>query len=137
MKLRRSARTRYCGSIISPFQSSREHCARISTILAYKKRVYPQDPDVRRGTPGSMEKKRKLPARAAARVEAGNKKRSVEPEKLPSPAPAAPTPPPPVVEEKKDDPLPTHFTAGNPLPTVEKLQSSNLPASQWQSIHDR
>lgn len=74
-----------------------------------------------------MERKRKLPARAAARVDAVSKKRTSTP-----PA-ELPPPPPPAVEE----PLPTSIVAGKPLPTIEKLQADDLPVAEYQSISER
>ncbi|KAJ5041747.1 uncharacterized protein L3040_005316 [Drepanopeziza brunnea f. sp. 'multigermtubi'] len=75
-----------------------------------------------------MERKRKLPARAA-RVEAVSKKRTSTPpeQRLQTPTPPAP---PPVVEET----LPRSIAAGKPLPTVEEPQPENLPASQYQTV---
>ncbi|KAK0713976.1 hypothetical protein B0T26DRAFT_381773 [Lasiosphaeria miniovina] len=85
-----------------------------------------------------MEKKRKLPARAAARVEQASKKRTMtppqrsltpasvpEPEPEPEPSPAADPPP-----------LPKSITAGKPLPAVETPQPDDLSAKEWQSISE-
>ena len=80
-----------------------------------------------------MERKRKLPARAARGVEASSKKRTSTPpdgrRQSPSPAPA----PPPVIEE----PLPKSVVPGKPLPTVDEPQPENLPTKEFQSISER
>jgi len=78
-------------------------------------------------TIGKMERKRKLPARAAARVEAVSKKRTATPPEQPPP------PPPAVVEE----PLPRSVIAGKPLPTVEHAQPDDLPVIEYQTICER
>lgn len=78
-----------------------------------------------------MERKRKLPARAA-RVESANKKRTAtppEPKLQPTPPPAIPV----VVEE----PLPKSVVAGKPLPTVDEPQGENLSAKDFQTISER
>ncbi|KAK3346597.1 hypothetical protein B0T25DRAFT_281838 [Lasiosphaeria hispida] len=78
-----------------------------------------------------MEKKRKLPARAAAREQVA-KKRNLTPQRSLTPAPApAPEPEPAPVEEP---PLPKSITAGKPLPTVETPQSDDLPNKEYQTI---
>ncbi|KOS21502.1 hypothetical protein ESCO_005120 [Escovopsis weberi] len=81
-----------------------------------------------------MEKKRKLPARASARVESANKRRTVTPrERSETPAP----PPPPVVKEPTLPPhLPTSIQPGKPLPTVEDVQPDDLSAKDYQSISE-
>jgi len=80
-----------------------------------------------------MERKRKLPARAA-RVESVSKKRTSTPpeQRIQTPTPPAPPPPPPVEET-----LPRSIAPGKPLPTVEEPQPENLPASQFQTIPER
>ncbi|PHH63075.1 hypothetical protein CDD81_6320 [Ophiocordyceps australis] len=87
-----------------------------------------------------MEKKRKLPARAAARHEQAAKRRSLanreaSPAVTPAPAPSAssrpvrePTPPPP--------PLPTSIQVGKPLPTVQDAQLEDLSIKEYQSISE-
>ncbi|KAI1500196.1 hypothetical protein F5X99DRAFT_387341 [Biscogniauxia marginata] len=78
-----------------------------------------------------MERKRKLPARAAARYEHVAKKRIATPE--PSPAPTS-VPAEPVPEEPQ--PLPKSIQAGNPLPTVENPQPDDLSSKDYQSIQE-
>ena len=73
-------------------------------------------------------RKRKLPARASARVEAVSKKRTSTPPREPSRAPT------PVVQE---DPLPKTLLPGRPLPTVDKQQDDDLSLSEYQSIAER
>ncbi|KAK6829789.1 hypothetical protein PG987_010373 [Apiospora arundinis] len=82
-----------------------------------------------------MERKRKLPPRAAARVEHVAKKRTATPpEKSATPTPAPPTPvPEPIVEEP---PLPKSVQPGNPLPTVEKAQADDLSNKAYQSVQE-
>jgi len=80
-----------------------------------------------------MEKKRKLPARAASRVEQVSKKRAATPPEhrslTPVPAPVEePTPPPP---------LPKSVQAGKPLPTVEEPQPDDLQPKEFQSVQER
>ncbi|PHH81955.1 hypothetical protein CDD82_7442 [Ophiocordyceps australis] len=87
-----------------------------------------------------MEKKRKLPARAAARHEQAAKRRSVaNREASPALAPATAssassrpvresTPPPPL--------LPTSIQVGKPLPTVHDAQADDLPTKEYQSISE-
>lgn len=81
-----------------------------------------------------MERKRKLPARAAARVEHVAKKRTVTP-----PEPRSVTPVPVTVEEPPPPPpsLPKSIQAGKPLPTVEDAQPDDLPAKEYQSFQER
>ncbi|OAA80988.1 hypothetical protein LEL_00533 [Akanthomyces lecanii RCEF 1005] len=88
-----------------------------------------------------MERKRKLPARAAARAEQLAKRRNAsarEPTKTPTPPP--PPPPQPVVEESPPTPppppLPTSVEPGKPLPTVEVAQSEDLSPEVYQSISE-
>lgn len=79
----------------------------------------------------AMERKRKLPARAA-RVEGVSKKRTSTPpesQNQPSPTPA----PAPIVEE----PLPRSISAGKPLPTLDAPQPEDLPAKEYQSVSER
>ncbi|KAJ9150472.1 hypothetical protein NKR23_g3807 [Pleurostoma richardsiae] len=83
-----------------------------------------------------MEKKRKLPARAAARVEHVSKKRTATPDDNHSATPSsAPTPTP-------DEPplpyqnLPRSVQPGWPLPTVEHAQPDDLPSREYQSIQE-
>lgn len=78
-----------------------------------------------------MERKRKLPARAA-RVEAVSKKRTSTPPEQRLQTPTPPAPPPPVEET-----LPRSIAPGKPLPTVEDPQPDNLPASQYQTVTER
>ena len=108
------------------------------------------------------ERKRKLPPRAAARVEQNAKKRAAtpsEPSPTPSstPAPAStstaasttastvaaatgagqktPSAPEPVPPEEPQ--LPTSIQPGNPLPTVENPQPEDLPGKDYQSLQER
>ncbi|KAL1844539.1 hypothetical protein VTK73DRAFT_2343 [Phialemonium thermophilum] len=83
-----------------------------------------------------MEKKRKLPARAAARADQLAKRRTMTPPERrhsstpapdPEPAPAAQEPPPP-------PPLPRSIQPGKPLPVVDEAQPSDLPDKEYQSI---
>lgn len=76
-----------------------------------------------------MGEKRKLPARASARVESSTKKRKSTP---PEPS-KAPTPTPVVVEEV----LPKNVVAGKPLPTVPEPQPENLSTKEYKSIPER
>ncbi|OLN92750.1 hypothetical protein CCHL11_06755 [Colletotrichum chlorophyti] len=78
-----------------------------------------------------MERKRKLPARASARVEHIAKKRTVTPpERSVTPVPAS-------VEELPPPPsLPKSIQHGKPLPTVETPQPDDLPAKEYQSLQE-
>lgn len=88
-----------------------------------------------------MEKKRKLPARASARVENAAKRRNTTPRErsmtpatpvqpvVKEPTPSPPPPPPP--------PLPRSIQAGKPLPTVEDAQPEDLPTKEYQSVLER
>jgi hypothetical protein len=79
----------------------------------------------------AMERKRKLPARAA-RVEGVSKKRTSTPpesQNQPSPTPA----PAPIVEE----PLPRSISVGKPLPTLDAPQPEDLPSKEYQSVSER
>ncbi|RYC95118.1 hypothetical protein BFJ63_vAg2181 [Fusarium oxysporum f. sp. narcissi] len=83
-----------------------------------------------------MERKRKLPARAAARGENAAKKRNVTPRER-SATPAAPPPEPepaPEPEEPPPPPLPKSIQAGKPLPTVEVAQPEELSSKEYQSV---
>ncbi|KAI0377589.1 hypothetical protein F5Y04DRAFT_173286 [Hypomontagnella monticulosa] len=92
-----------------------------------------------------MERKRKLPARAAARVEHVSKKRTATPPErsltpAPTPAPAsasATTPALAPTEAAAEEPaLPKTIQAGNPLPTVEHPQPEDLSSKEYQSIQE-
>ncbi|KAI1760801.1 hypothetical protein GGR53DRAFT_62199 [Hypoxylon sp. FL1150] len=86
-----------------------------------------------------MERKRKLPARAAARVEHASKKRastSTPPERSLTPAPAQASTPGPAETGPEEAPLPKSIQAGNPLPTVEHPQPDDLPGKEFQSIQE-
>lgn len=83
-----------------------------------------------------MERKRKLPARAAARSEQVAKKRNITPRER-SATPAAPPPPPPAPEEPPPPPLPKSIQAGKPLPTVEVAQTDDLSVKEYQSVGER
>ncbi|KAI1798841.1 hypothetical protein F4811DRAFT_558423 [Daldinia bambusicola] len=84
-----------------------------------------------------MERKRKLPARAAARVEHVSKKRTATPpERSVTPAPAAASTPAPAETAPEDPPLPKSIQAGNPLPTVEHPQPDDLISKDYQSIQE-
>ncbi|OTB02929.1 hypothetical protein M426DRAFT_322174 [Hypoxylon sp. CI-4A] len=81
-----------------------------------------------------MERKRKLPARAAARVDHVAKKRTATPPErsltpAPAPTPASAEPTPEAI------PLPKSVQAGNPLPTVEHQQPDDL-GKDYQSIQE-
>lgn len=98
-----------------------------------------------------MERKRKIPPRAAARVEQANKRRTSTPpvdgntttrSATPSvannaaedenqpPESEAPTPP-------QRTRLPRSINPGKPLPTVEKAQPEDLPKTEYQSVQER
>jgi hypothetical protein len=82
-----------------------------------------------------MERKRKLPARAAARVEHISKKRTVTP---PDNRSLTPAPAPPVEEQlPPPPPLPRSIQPGKPLPTVEDAQPEDLPMTDFQSFQER
>lgn len=86
-----------------------------------------------------MEKKRKLPARAAAREQSA-KKRNTTPQRseTPVPPPAEPTPDPKATPvEEPPASLPKAITAGKPLPTVETPQPDDLSNKDYQSIAER
>ncbi|KAL2675496.1 hypothetical protein Neosp_011682 [[Neocosmospora] mangrovei] len=82
-----------------------------------------------------MERKRKLPARAAARGDLAAKKRNVTPkERSATPAPPPAPPPAPEPEEPPPPPLPKSIQAGKPLPTVEVAQPEDLSSKDYQSV---
>ncbi|KAI0549608.1 hypothetical protein F4679DRAFT_545829 [Xylaria curta] len=94
-----------------------------------------------------MERKRKLPARAAARVEHVSKKRNSTPpdaatastpsSTLPSPQPAEPvTQEQPLPSSSTPAALPKSLQPGHPLPTVEKPQSDDLSQKEFQSVQE-
>ncbi|KAH6720529.1 hypothetical protein BKA61DRAFT_236581 [Leptodontidium sp. MPI-SDFR-AT-0119] len=83
-----------------------------------------------------MERKRKLPARAA-RVESVSKKRTSTPPEQRTQTPTPPTPqaqPPPPPPAPVEESLPRCIVPGKPLPTVEEPQPENLPSSHFQTI---
>ncbi|EJT80899.1 hypothetical protein GGTG_00891 [Gaeumannomyces tritici R3-111a-1] len=82
-----------------------------------------------------MERKRKMPARAAARVEQASKKRTATPPDNRSATPVA-APPPPVEEPAAPppQPLPKSVQPGKPLPVVDEPQPESLPSKHYQSI---
>ncbi|PMD31437.1 hypothetical protein L207DRAFT_536920 [Hyaloscypha variabilis F] len=77
-----------------------------------------------------MERKRKLPARAA-RVESVSKKRMSTPpeQRTQTPTPSAPSPLP-------EEVLPKSIAPGKALPTVNEPQPENLPSKEFQSISE-
>ncbi|KAK4236657.1 hypothetical protein C8A03DRAFT_35419 [Achaetomium macrosporum] len=80
-----------------------------------------------------MEKKRKLPARAAARAEQAAKRRTMTPpQRSATPAPAPQ--PDPVPVEEIPPPLPKSISAGKPLPTVDSPQPDDLSSSEYQTV---
>ncbi|KAI0882386.1 uncharacterized protein GGS22DRAFT_51061 [Annulohypoxylon maeteangense] len=94
-----------------------------------------------------MERKRKLPARAAARVDHVSKKRTgTPPERSLTPVPASATTTTPVAapvqnpahsENIPEEPqLPKSIQAGHPLPTVEHPQPDDLMSRDYQSIQE-
>ncbi|KAI1152301.1 hypothetical protein F4825DRAFT_314273 [Nemania diffusa] len=92
-----------------------------------------------------MERKRKLPARAAARVEHVSKKRNSTPPDLsttstPSSALTSPQPAESVAQEpppsSTSTPLPKSLLPGQPLPTVEKPQPDDLSQKEFQSVQE-
>ncbi|SPO02091.1 uncharacterized protein DNG_04764 [Cephalotrichum gorgonifer] len=80
-----------------------------------------------------MERKRKLPARAAARNEQASKKRTATPPEKATPA-ATPAPEAAPIEEPRQ--IPKSIQPGKPLPTVEELQPENLPIKEYQTIQE-
>lgn len=103
-------------------------CTQHSTI-ATRRQQYPTSYS-RIQTP-NMERKRKLPARAA-RVEGVSKKRTSTPPEHRIQTPTPPVPPP-IVEES----LPKSIMPGKPLPTVDEPQPENLPSKDFQSVSER
>ncbi|KUI70425.1 hypothetical protein VM1G_05875 [Cytospora mali] len=92
-----------------------------------------------------MERKRRMPARAAARVEQAAKKSRTETPLPPEHRSATPssalngTPAPEeVLEPQKPPPppLPTSIQPGKPLPTIEDPQPDDLPNKDFQTIHE-
>ncbi|KAK2590832.1 hypothetical protein QQS21_011469 [Conoideocrella luteorostrata] len=85
-----------------------------------------------------MERKRRLPPRAAARQEQAAKRRNVTPRGRSStpavvePPPREPTPPPP--PPTPPPPLPKSIEVGKPLPTVEEPQAADLSSKEYQSL---
>ncbi|KAM0669808.1 hypothetical protein ACQRIU_000203 [Beauveria bassiana] len=87
-----------------------------------------------------MERKRKLPARAAARAEQLAKRRNASArDRTKTPTPPPP-PPEPIVEPSPPTPprppLPTSVESGKPLPTIEVAQSHDLSPEEYQSISE-
>ena len=83
-----------------------------------------------------MERKRKLPARAAARVEHIAKKRTATPPERSVTPVSATTPtsqPPPDAPAQ----LPRSVQSGVPLPTVEDAQAEDLSLREYQNIQER
>jgi hypothetical protein len=98
----------------------------------------------------SMERKRRMPARAAARVEQAAKKSRTETPLPPDHRDATPssavnsTPAPEdITQEPKEPqkppppPLPTSIQPGRPLPTIEDPQPEDLPNKDYQTLHER
>lgn len=84
-----------------------------------------------------MERKRKLPARAAARVEHIAKKRTATPpERSVTPVAATTKTPTPQPAEPSVQ-LPKSIQSGMPLPTVEDVQPEDLPLREYQNIQER
>ncbi|KAI1735837.1 hypothetical protein F4680DRAFT_434038 [Xylaria scruposa] len=94
-----------------------------------------------------MERKRKLPARAAARVEHVSKKRnSTPPDVATASTPSSTlTSPQPAESVAQEQPLPSSSTPaalpkslqpGQPLPTVEKPQPDDLSQKEFQSVQE-
>ncbi|AEO68161.1 8d14abf3-3061-4cec-add8-0451b92ea2d8 [Thermothielavioides terrestris] len=85
-----------------------------------------------------MEKKRKLPARAAARAEQAAKRRTMTPpQRSVTPAPpatAAAPEPDPAPAGDAPSPLPQSIAAGKPLPTVDSPQPDDLSSTDYQSV---
>ncbi|KAJ4329231.1 hypothetical protein N0V84_000357 [Fusarium piperis] len=81
-----------------------------------------------------MERKRKLPARAAARGDHAAKKRNVTPRERSATPAAPPAPPAPEPELPPPPPLPKSIQAGKPLPTVEVAQPEDLSSKDYQSV---
>lgn len=96
-----------------------------------------------------MERKRRMPARAASRVEQSAKKSRTETPHPPDHRDATPasavnsTPAPEDIQEPKEPqkppppPLPTSIQPGKPLPTIEDPQPEDLPNKDYQTLHER
>ncbi|KAL1837169.1 hypothetical protein VTJ49DRAFT_4179 [Mycothermus thermophilus] len=82
-----------------------------------------------------MEKKRKLPPRAAARAEQAAKRRTMTPPQ-PSETPVStPAPEPePMPVEQTPPPLPTSVVPGKPLPIVDSPQPDDLSTTEFQTV---
>ncbi|KAK3305659.1 uncharacterized protein B0T15DRAFT_434734 [Chaetomium strumarium] len=80
-----------------------------------------------------MEKKRKLPARAAARAEQAAKRRTMTPPQRSTTPAAAPEPEPTPAEDLPPQ-LPKSISAGKPLPTVDSPQPDDLSSSEYQTV---
>ncbi|KAI0108970.1 hypothetical protein GGR51DRAFT_558764 [Nemania sp. FL0031] len=90
-----------------------------------------------------MERKRKLPARAAAREHVSKKRNSTPPDvsttSTPSSALTSPQPAESVAHEPSSStstPLPKSLVPGQPLPTVEKPQPDDLTQKEFQSVQE-
>ncbi|ROW14176.1 hypothetical protein VPNG_04280 [Cytospora leucostoma] len=92
-----------------------------------------------------MERKRRMPARAAARVEQAAKKSRTETPLPPDHRTATPssvhnsTPSPEDIQEPArppPPPLPTSIQPGKPLPTIEDPQPEDLPNKDYQTIQE-
>ncbi|KAI0191009.1 hypothetical protein EV127DRAFT_429606 [Xylaria flabelliformis] len=93
-----------------------------------------------------MERKRKLPARAAARVEHVSKKRNSTPPDVatastPSSTLTSPQPAESVAQEQQlpssaPAALPKSIQPGHPLPTVEKPQPDDLSQKEFQTVQE-
>ncbi|KAK4141358.1 uncharacterized protein C8A04DRAFT_39194 [Dichotomopilus funicola] len=84
-----------------------------------------------------MERKRKLPARAAARAEQAAKRRTMTPPQrsvTPAPAPTPVPEPEPTPIEEPPAPLPKTISAGKPLPTVDSPQPDDLSLHDFQTV---
>lgn len=84
-----------------------------------------------------MERKRKLPARAAARSDQASKKRTVTPPEKEKEKEASATPAAEPSPSEEPPQLPKSIHPGRPLPTVEDAQPENLPAKEYQTIQER
>ncbi len=87
-----------------------------------------------------MDRKRKLPARAAARAEQAAKRRTLTPPQrsvTPAPAPEPEPEPAPVEEAPQRTPLPKSIAPGKPLPTVDSPQPDDLSINDFQTITER
>ncbi len=87
-----------------------------------------------------MDRKRKLPARAAARAEQAAKRRTLTPPQrsvTPAPAPEPEPEPAPIEEAPQRTPLPKSVVPGKPLPTVDSPQPDDLSINDFQTIAER